>query len=170
MTSSQSDVTPLAPGEVRVPVCTVGPSPKAFAKAVWEFVRGVKAATFIDRFRRSTGQPGHEDSTGLDAMAFAPVALHETGAVHVFDKHGFRLQRSAELSLALPWSEVHRVALQVQHSQILGLRMLRVAFWPAYPQTFPRPTRSAYACGIRPSRAMHWPWSRRPRSPGPPLI
>ena len=91
MTSSQSDATRPAHGEVRVAVCTVAPSPKAFAKAVREFFRGATGAAFFERFRRSTGGPGHEDATGIDAMSFAPLALHETGAEHVFDGHGLRL-------------------------------------------------------------------------------
>ncbi|MFD4033452.1 hypothetical protein ACFWVP_23810 [Streptomyces sp. NPDC058637] len=77
-----------------------------------------------------------DSSPDVDAMTFAPLALRETGAAYFFDQGGLRLEGSSEVSLALSWSEVDRVALQVQHSRFLGLKMLRLLVWPAYPQTF----------------------------------
>ncbi|PZT70342.1 hypothetical protein DN402_33445 [Streptomyces sp. SW4] len=119
-----------------MPVRVMRPSLAAFAKAVWGFAGGATEAAFTKRLRRAALAPDPDPTLGVDAMTFAPLALRETGAVYVFDQAGLRLEGSSEVSLALSWSEVARVALQVQHSPTLGLRMLRVVLWPVDPQTF----------------------------------
>ncbi|MDG9720662.1 hypothetical protein [Streptomyces sp. DH24] len=134
--TSASDPMRLPARMVRVPVRMMRPSPLVFAKAVWEFASGATGANFTRRFRRAMRDPGTDPSLGIDAMTYAPLALRETGAVYIFDEGGLRLEGSSEVSLALPWSEVERVALQVQHSPFLGLTMLRLLLWPAHPQTF----------------------------------
>jgi hypothetical protein len=123
-------------GVVRVPVRMMRPSPVAFAKSVWGFASGATGAAFTKRFRRAMRGSDPDPSLGIDAMAFAPLALRETGAAYYFDPSGLRLEGSSEVSLALSWSEVARVALQVQHSQFLGLKMLRLLLWPTHPHTF----------------------------------
>ncbi|MGW7351296.1 hypothetical protein [Streptomyces sp. NPDC054784] len=131
-------------GTVRVPVRVTRPSPVAFAKAVRAFATGATGSAFTRRLRGAAHDPGHDPdrgicsgpSLGVDATTFAPLALRETGAVHVFDAGGLRLEGSAEVSLALTWSEVDRVVPDVRHSPFLGLRMLRLLVWPTHPDTF----------------------------------
>lgn len=121
--------------EVRVPVRTVKPSATAFARSVWQFASGTVGDAFAGRLLgRSADRP---TAPTIDAMTFAPLEVRETGAVVVLDRHGLRVEGSRELAFALAWSEVGRVSLQVQHSRLLGLRMLRLVFWPAHPHTFP---------------------------------
>ncbi|MDT0380146.1 hypothetical protein RM572_15400 [Streptomyces sp. DSM 42041] len=131
----RDDVRPPA-GVVRVPVRMMRPSPVAFAKAVWGFVGGATGSAFTKRSRRAVLNPGRDPSRGVNAMSHAPLALRETGAAYFFDPNGFRLEGSSEVSLAVSWGEVGRVALQVQHSTFLGLKMLRLILWPLYPQSF----------------------------------
>ncbi|MDI3405275.1 hypothetical protein [Streptomyces cavernicola] len=123
-------------GVIRVPVRVPRPSPMAFAKAVWGFAGGATGDAFTKRLRRAARHPDPDPSLGIDAMTFAPLALRETGAAYFFDEHGVRLEGSSEISLAVSWCEVNRVALQVQHSQFLGLKMLRLLLWPTCPQSF----------------------------------
>lgn len=136
MTSFPSDPMRHPAGVVRVPVRMMRPSPLKFAKAVWGFAGGATEAAFNKRFRRAMRGPNPDPSLGIDAMTYAPLAMRETGAAYFFDQGGLRLEGSSEVSLALSWSEVSRVALQVQHSRFLGLKMLRLLLWPVYPHTF----------------------------------
>lgn len=112
------------------------PSPSAFVKAVWNFAGGTAGDIFVKRFRRTLTTPNRDPSPDLTAMTFAPLALRETGAVYVFDRHGLRLEGGSEVSLGASWSDLSRVALQIQHSRLLGLKMLRMVLWPTCPHTF----------------------------------
>ena len=127
---------PSPGGVVRVPVSTPRLSPTALGRSVWAFASGGTGTDFKDRFRRALRDRRPQALVDIDAMTFSPLASRESGASYVFDAHGVRLEGYRKLRLALTWSEIGRVALQLQHSKLLGLRSLRLVVWPVDHQAF----------------------------------
>ncbi|MFM9372620.1 hypothetical protein [Streptomyces sp. Da 82-17] len=136
MSAPDAPTPPPPSGTVRAPVRVMRPSPVAFVKAVRGFASGATGDAFTKRLRRAARTPDADLTQGVNATTYAPLALRDTGAACLFDQYGLRLEGSSELALAVPWTEVGRVALQVQHSPLLGLKMLRLVLWPTHPQTF----------------------------------
>lgn len=152
VTSTPGDRVPAPDEVVRVPIQVLRPSLVGFGKAVWNFGSGATGNAFVRRLRNTRGSradrgarpdvgeddvadPGHS-LLGITPMTFAPVALKDSGAAWVFDRHGVRVEGSAQISFALPWHEVDRVALQLVEARRLGMQVLQVALWPAAEQTF----------------------------------
>lgn len=118
---------------VRVQRLTMRPSLVEFGKQVGRFVSGAGGRELLRGLGRSaaTGETYHPSP-----LANAPLSLQKTGETYLFDAWGMRVQRSVEPFLAVPWTEMDKVSLQIQNSTMLGLEMLRVVFWPGQPQTF----------------------------------
>lgn len=147
---------------VRVPRLAMRPAPVEFAKAVWSYASGAGGRDLLRRVGRGAGS---RESVELDAMTFAPLGLRETGEVYLFDEWGLCLAAgSNEPWLAVSWAEIDKASLQVQSSQLLGLKMLRLVFWPLQPQIFRtahpecarlwEPSREGYALAIVTAREV----------------
>ncbi|MEO9322671.1 hypothetical protein ABFT23_04220 [Nocardioides sp. C4-1] len=129
------------PAEVRVPISTPRFFPVRLVRNVLAFGTGRMSEVTARRFR----DDAHPEAPPVTAMTFSPLSVRETGAAYVFDARGLRLEGYRRLRLAVEWTELDRVVLEVQSFAALGLEGLRVAIWPHDPHGFARAHRGVEA-------------------------
>lgn len=137
MTSMPNGPVPPPPSSaIRVPLTTQRPTiPGGFA-GIGRFIGDNPGEVVRDTIATELGVPYDMRIPDGNAMSYSPLELQDTGAALMFDVAGVRLDGSREVALAVGWHEAARVGLSMQHSQMLGLQVLRFVLWPADPGAF----------------------------------